>query len=519
MVKIYLLIYTSRVKLNEIKGMKLNMKKENWIKYGIILGFTIIICQGFLQMHYSSDTYVLWDIGYMNYPQQYFLLDGRIISSIVCFLAGMLKIPFETYIVGMNFIGVIFISIAIYIMSSTIKNIIKPEKKLIEYIIILASFVLVLNQFTLEYLLFPESAVMCLGVLLIVIATKIAIEKPKHSYLKVFITLLIATLCYQGLLNIFPVYIILVYIVKQIVSKNDYKQDEKEFFIEMIKFAIMVIVILLISMFVVDIGINYFESDQDRRIYLIDFEAFLLRGEIVLEYLNELWIKNMNTLPYYINPIVLIITFVSLILLRTKKEIIMQYILFLVVSFAICVVPMYIFNTGPAGRTNSPLMIMWGASLLILLAQSTIVENEIKKKYIYSLIIISFIINSLYTVRNISEHLASNAVEHNMGATIRYKLEEYEKETGITVTKFGYVYDISPQQYAYGIKEMGSLTERKLSCSWSIRQAINFYCDRHFEKVIIPEDIYFRDVVQKDYKQFTDEQIIFFEDQMHLIVY
>ena len=99
-----------------------------------------------------------------------------------------------------------------------------------------------LNQFTLEYLLFPESAVMCLGVLLITIATKIAIEKQKHTYIKVFITILIATLCYQGLLNIFPVYILLAYIVKQIVSKNDYKQGEKEFFIEMIKVSITIVI-------------------------------------------------------------------------------------------------------------------------------------------------------------------------------------------------------------------------------------------------------------------------------------
>lgn len=42
--------------LNKIK----KLKKENIIKYIVILGITILICQNFLQMHYSSDTYVLF---------------------------------------------------------------------------------------------------------------------------------------------------------------------------------------------------------------------------------------------------------------------------------------------------------------------------------------------------------------------------------------------------------------------------------------------------------------------------
>lgn len=499
--------------------IKLNIKKDKILKFLIILGFTMILCQGFLQMHYSSDTYVLWDLGYMNYPQNYFLLDGRLISSAVCFLAGILKIPFEAYIVGMNFFGVLFVSISIYIMSNIIQKIIKQNSKVIEWSIVMASFVLVLNQFTLEYLLFPESAVMCLGLLLIVLAIKMIVDKPKFLYLKVFLTLLVATICYQGMINIFPVYLILIYIIKFIVSKGEYKTEEKEFFIEMIKFAVMVLIILFISIKIVDFGVNYFNSEQDRRIHLIDFEAFLLRGKIALRYLDRLWVKNMNMLPYYINPIILITTFVSLILLKTKKEIIMQYILFIFISFAISVVPMYLFNTGPAGRTNSPLMTMTGASLIILLAQSTTVQNSAKKKYIYILITTMFMINSIYTVRNISEHLESNAVEHNMGATIKYKLEEYEKETGITVTKFGYGYDPEPQQFAHKIIAMGSLTERKLACSWSIRQAINFYCERDFEKVSIPREQYFDKMQRKDYKEFLEEQIIFFEDEMYLIVY
>ena len=99
---------------------------------------------------------------------------------------------------------------------------------------------------TLEYLLFPESAVMCLGVLFNVIAIKFMVDNPKCKYIKIFLALLVAVFCYQGVLNMFPVIAILVYIVKQILDKREYKVKEKEFFVEMIKLAFIVIVVLAI---------------------------------------------------------------------------------------------------------------------------------------------------------------------------------------------------------------------------------------------------------------------------------
>ena len=71
-------------------------------------------------------------------------------------------------------------------------------------------------------------------------------------------------------------------------------------------------------------------------------------------------------------------------------------------------------------------------------------------------------------LRNSNEHIAANKVDENMGRSIKYILEKYESDTGNKITKFSYVYDPDPQQYAPGIKHIGSLTERKLACSWYI---------------------------------------------------
>ena len=147
---------------------------------------------------------------------------------------------------------------------------------------------------------------MCLGVLFNVIAVKIMVDNPKHKYLKIFFSLLIAGFSYQGLLNMFPVIAILIYIIKLIKDKRSYKVNLKEFVIEMIKLAIIVLAVLGICMIAIKLGTTLLNSDQDRTIKIKDEKSFNLRSETVADYMNELWNNNMHTLPSHINTIVLI---------------------------------------------------------------------------------------------------------------------------------------------------------------------------------------------------------------------
>ena len=98
--------------------MKKNFKKNILFFLGIWF-FTMILSNVFLKMHYSSDTYVLIDLGYMEYPKKWFLLDGRIISSIFCYIAGFFKIPYDVYIIGMDFFAILFLSFSIFVIFFT----------------------------------------------------------------------------------------------------------------------------------------------------------------------------------------------------------------------------------------------------------------------------------------------------------------------------------------------------------------------------------------------------------------
>ena len=77
---------------------------------------SIILCSNFLQMHYSSDTVCLIKWGYFEYPSHYFLQDGRIISTLVCYLGGILHLPYNAYIIGMDVIGILLLSLTTWIL-------------------------------------------------------------------------------------------------------------------------------------------------------------------------------------------------------------------------------------------------------------------------------------------------------------------------------------------------------------------------------------------------------------------
>lgn len=106
------------------------LTKEDKILVSIIIGITAILGNAFLKTHFSSDTYVLFDLGYMEYPSKFFLLDGRLISTLACYIAGIYKIPYEAYLIVMDVIGVVILSVTIFIVYKKIVAIIRSNSKI-----------------------------------------------------------------------------------------------------------------------------------------------------------------------------------------------------------------------------------------------------------------------------------------------------------------------------------------------------------------------------------------------------
>ena len=504
--------------MEELLKKILDKKQDNKILYGIILVITFILCNAFVQPHYSTDTYVLMNLGYFEYPKQYFLLDGRLISAMFCFLGGILNLEYDIYVVLLEYIAIIFMSLAIYQMYLLLVDVLKLEKSEHKIIILLATFILVLNQFTIDYLLYPESGVMCMGLYFVILAVNIAMSSKKKKYGKTFISLFVAATAYQGLINIFPLLMVFCYILKNLNNGKTFKSNVKEFFFEMIINAFIVIDIIFIQIIIVTIFNQVLETGKPIRVNSFSDISFAIKKMISVTKDIKKILAYLNRLPVYTNAVMVIGTLFFLVKLRVKLREIFYYIFIIACSLVICFCTIFGFTTGPVARTSSPIAMLLGISIIYVLAIS-FTKNKLKE-VLYIITVIVFAVNSVAIIRNSNSHIEACILDNYIGTTLREKVKEYEEDTGIRVTKVCFMDDYISDNYHAGIKSINALTHRTVSCRWSKLAFVNVWCNRKFKEIKISDlNIYMQCAYGKESDIFREEQITFYQDMLVFIIY
>lgn len=491
--------------------MKKKFTKENILLLSGIIIFSIIICNAFLQMHYSSDTYCLIYRGYFDYPSHYFLLDARLVSTLVCYLGGILKLPYEIYIVGLDVIGVILLSISVFILYRFMEQQFKIEKLLNRILLLIAVYVCIFNHMTVEYLLYPESAVMCLGILMIVLSSITYLTAKRYRYLKTFLLVLFGTLCYQGIVNLLPVLVIAIIFLKN-KENLTIKKTIKTYILEMLKLGILFIIVMLISYGISQIADTIIGDTSHR----LRTDKTLLN---ILYFSKDVLYAQFSLMPKYLSVIVMGTTIVLLLVYSKNKLQIIHYLLTVITAYVFTLLPTLAWGYVMARMAIGIGSIM-GISLLFLVPLIQEEKEKLQNTIMIIFIVGYFIFNTMNFIRNSNEHIIANKVDQNMGTSINALLKNYEEKSGNTVTKFAYRYDFEPNKYAIGIKPLVSLTERKFMQSWCIVEATSFYCNKHFEKGLeMPDEIYDKYFNGKNYDCFLEEQIVFEGDTMYMYVY
>lgn len=501
-----------------------NLRKKKLILYFIILIFCAIVCSPLLQMHIASDTYNLMDLGYFEYPSQYFLKDARIVSTLVTYLAGFLHLSYPVFIIGMEILAVIIASFSICILyKTTVEKISEDEKEpyninLKNVLFLMAATVIIFNCMSLEYFLYAESAVMCLSVLLCVLAARIFTRQTKYKYIKTLALVTLATFCYQGCVNIFITLVLLFLLLNK--NKMKIKEVIKQFFVAGTIFVVSFLV-NLIAMYVLNIILGF---DQGRFVdegILRNFSIFIPLMKHIIKWTL---ILNFNLWP---TAIILIFIAISTILIAYKEKTvkkavhrILEYIFLVFIALA-ATIGLVIFMKNPSIEPRSSMSIgsIIGISLIYLnflyTSNSTILEK------IVTIITIGFFaFNTINTIQIFTAHIATNKIDANMGLTIKYEIEEYERQTGNTVTKIAYHRDDRHRDFPYGYKKkLSSFTQRAFDNYYCIIEALNYHCNRKFERAEMKKEIYEENFIGKNWNAYSDEQIVFENDTMYICTY
>ncbi len=472
----------------------------------------LFICSPLLQFHIASDTYNLMDLGYFEYPSYYFIKDARIVSTLVMYVAGILNLPYDIFIVLMEFLAIIIVALSIFYLYKTIRDKVEFKSNWVKALVIMASFILIFNCMSLEYLLYAECSVMCLSVCLSILAARTFSSNQKNKNINTLLLLIIAVFCYQGAVNLFlPLTLLFLFIDKKQTSvKNLIKQ--------IILATVWLGIAYLLNALCIYI-VSIVSGSAQNRITVDIFKNLSSFKMLLIYVLKTTLISNYNLWPTGITLIFMGITLVILLFQKKPIEKIVKYIIIVISALAVCIVPVF-FMQSPSmePRMATAIGAIIGMSFIYLI---TLNYNNKIFEYATSVIVIAFFMfNSINTTQIFSSHIATNKIDENMGMTIRYKIEEYERESGNTVTKVAYYRDANHRDFHYGWdKKLSSFGQRAFDNYYCIIEALNYYCDRKFEKASMTAEIYEEYFEGKDWDAYSDEQIVFEGDTMYICTY
>ena len=409
------------------------------------------------------------------------------------------------YLFISNLVGMMLLAVTITILFKFIINYLEVKNKWLKFMILLATYTIILNHMSIEYLLYPESCVMCAGVLFSVIAAIKYLSPQKGKIYESFAVLLLSMLCYQGLLSIFPTIVITLSLLK---NKNHTKKELIKFYIkEIFKLGVMYVLVMLIS---ASGSTNRLERIKN----MLDILVRIPRVSI------DVLLFQTSKIPSYLSVVVMIIT--SFIIIRYSKNLnmLLKYILTMFTAYLFCMLPVAIFSYVTS-RILMAIGATMGISLLFIinLLNDKILERTLKTVIISVCVLVYFFFNVINNGINGYEHLKAFEIDEKMGKEICEIVKDYEKNSGKEVKKFAYYYDKNPQVFANGILPLGSLTERKFAMTWCIKESFNYYCNKELEEVPFSSKVYYENFHGKDYTEFSKEQIIFVDDTLYIYIY
>lgn len=164
----------------------------------LILTLTTLFVGFLLPYNYPSDIYNIFELGYKEYANTWFLTSGRIICVLIFYIFNYFNIPINIAIFISKIFSILIATSCIYIFYNIMIKIIKIDNKITKIGIFFLVLLIFLNSSSYEFFYYIESSVMLLGLFLIVLAILINENNKTYKYIKIFICLLISINCYQS---------------------------------------------------------------------------------------------------------------------------------------------------------------------------------------------------------------------------------------------------------------------------------------------------------------------------------
>ncbi|MDP4179653.1 MAG: glucosyltransferase domain-containing protein [Bacillota bacterium] len=484
--------------------------RNNYIYLAIIIAIMTIIMYG-LKDHISLDTFCIIKYGYSKYASEIFLSAGRPLSAILLYIADFFSMKITTVVNIYLTLAIVISSISVIVLKDKIKCILDSDNQKSEIILLMLSFTMIFNFMYLEYFLFIECPIMCLGTLLaIIVAYKLIIKASAKEFSQIIILGVLSIFCYQGTLNEIIIFCMLFSIIH---NKNGYKK----IFIDIVKCAILSIILLLFNYIAIKISVG---EVQGR---LSTIGNIILNIEYIITNIPSILLNTLSLFPEKLFLLYVMLTIVvGYINCIKNKQVsdMLPIIIFSIFSIASAFIQHIItLSSFGSGRLLFPIGMMIGGILTIAYINFYRYNSKILKLF-YVSILISYICALMFSYLNvIKAHNLTNKIDQNNIKLVNHWIKEYEFKNDKKVTKLGFLYDSTPNKTYENVRSKSSFSNRALWANISIVGSINYYTGRNLIKVPVKLKIYNEYFKDKNWNKLSREQLVFIDDTLYFCVY
>ncbi len=484
-----------------------------------ILAFILIACIftfNFMTIHYALDTYFTANSGYNNYIT-IFAKGGRLVSALSWKIADILKIPFNVFITFGGVLSAVLCGITLYVITKKLNELLNKKNEKNKYILLgIVSILFVFNCMLLQNFVYAENFVMMLGLYICIkSANMIDTEKSvvKENIIPA-ILLLLATCCYQGILNVYLTFTAIIIFI-------NYNNDIKKMITKFIKACIN---------YVFALGTNFVILKLINKLILIN-ESTRVEGNLDLLYnisypfrmLKTIFLDTAGMMPKFLFGSLVVVSMAVLIYVIIKNKVkplnVMMSLLILLVAYFSCFIPMMALSKDSLDAA-ARLLFSIGTLPAIILIISIFLNKDIKFEKIIFVVASLFVVINLVNYINVSkEHLVTNRKDIEETKKIYNLIKEYEIKNNITVDTVISGTDKNPKYYYDENRTKNELTVRANYINFIETAVLNMVSNKDYKYKLMSEiekEKYFKN---KEYDQFSEAQIIFDKNVMYWYKY
>lgn len=460
------------------------------------------------KIEYATDTYY-------NFAQKgawiACLDNGRPFLALCFYVLESLPISVGMIYHIMQLLGIIFLTITVSVLAITYNKYLEKEN-----ISIILAFLTVSNPLIIEYFLFEEKGIFMMAIFLNVEAALLTEKMWSEGKMRVsnicisLLCMLIAVLSYQSSTPVFVVTCLPFVVI--------HCKDAVDFIKKNVYIAIM---------YGFSMGCAFAVAK-----FILHTERATMSFNLIegigraAGFLKNITFDKFANLPKGIFTIWCLLIIVAIVLTAMKAKVskLQVFLSFLYIWIGCTVVSFFVFVLNGSALASPRTVYSYGMIFGVVLFYSEYInkeDSELKKKVsAYVSMVIAIIILGYEFINFGSifiDRYQCNEADRYYAEIIREQIRIYEDESGNKVDTICFYNDqeVTWWDGGYGDSEMMT---RAQSCGWSALNSINLYLGRNYKDGEPDEDLiqYFK---QFNWGMYSEQQVIFRDNELHLCVY